>query len=297
MSSGQVLAADIGGTTIRAALVDVSGQVLERHSAPTPHHDAVPRALVDLLRGVGGDGSHGPACHAVVGLPGAVDYAQGCLLWAPHLPEGWPELLSEDALAASLDIPVHVANDADLAAVGEAALGAGAAHDDVAYVTISTGIGVGVVHQGRLIRGQRSLGEVGHTAIDWRAWMAGSPSTLEELGSGSALARRAREAGLGDLDAAGVEALVVHRDPRASVIWEDAARACAVGVVNLVMAFSPDVVVVGGGLGLRPTFFDRVRSLVRSRGAHLPAELALVPSVLGDDAGLAGAARWVEALS
>ncbi len=296
MSERPVLAADIGGTMMRAALVDRGGRILERRLAPTPHHSEVPSVLIDLLRTMGSEDAHGPVSHAVVGLPGPVDYELGRLLWAPHLPEGWPELLGEDELRANLDQPVSVANDADLAAVGEALLGAGVGHHDVAYLTISTGIGAGVVQQGHLVRGRRSLGEVGHTVIDLPAWRTGGPSTLEELGSGSGLARLARDAGLGDLDAAGVEAAAAAGSARAAAIWEGAISACAVGVANVVLAFSPDVVVVGGGLGRSAGFFAPVCGLVRSRAAYLPLDLAIVPSALGDDAGLAGAARWDDAV-
>src|SRR5208283_3855997 len=152
---------------------------------------------IDLIGNVGAEREYGTASHAVVGLPGVVDYDAGRLLWAPHLPERWPELLSRDELSGRLGLPVYIANDADLAAVGEATFGAGTGITDVAYLTISTGIGAGVVHGGLLLRGRRSLGEVGHTVIDWRAWREGRPSTLEELGSGSGVARQADEAGLG----------------------------------------------------------------------------------------------------
>ena len=233
----------------------------------------------------------------VVGLPGGVDDSAGRLLWAPHLPERWPELLSVAQLAPSLGLPVHIANDADLAAVGEALLGAGAGRADVAYVTISTGIGAGVVHGGRLLRGRRSLGEIGHTVIDWQAWRDGAPSTLEELGSGSGLARLAREAGLGDLDARQVGEAAAGGDPRARAIWDGAVTACAVGLSNLVMAFYPSTVVVGGGLGRGTDFFERVRTLVLSRPEHHPDDLDVVPAALGDDAGLVGAARWLAAVS
>ena len=190
-----VLAADVGGTQMRAALVDHRGDILLRRSAATPGDADVPAALIDLILTVGAERAHGAASHAVVGLPGAVDYDAGRLLWAPHLPERWPDQLSDEELSTRLGLRAHIANDADLAAVGEAAFGAGAGIADVAYLTISTGIGAGVVHDGRLLRGRRSLAEVGHTVIDWRAWKEGLPSTLEELGSGSGLARMAREVG------------------------------------------------------------------------------------------------------
>jgi glucokinase len=287
-----VLAADIGGTHMRAALVNAHGTVLVRESAPTPGHAAVPGALIELIDRVGAAPGHGAASHAVVGLPGGIDYEDGRLLWAPHLPEQWPALLSRDELTGRLGIPVHIANDADLAAVGEATFGSGAPGTDVAFLTISTGIGAGVVNSGRLLRGRRSLAEVGHTVIDRLAWRDGRPCTLEELGSGSGVARLAGEAGLGTLGAREVEARARAGDPRAIGIWRGAIAACAVGVDNLVMSFYPDTVVIGGGLGRRDEFFESVRELVMSRPLHHPADLAVVRSALGDDAGLAGSAAW-----
>jgi len=287
-----VLAADVGGTQMRAALVGPQGDILLRRSAHTPEHAGVPAALIDLVRDVGSVTDHGAASHAVVALPGSVDYEAGRLLWAPHLPERWPQQLSRDELSARLGVPVHIANDADCAAVGEAAFGAGAGSADVAYLTISTGIGAGVVHGGRLLRGTRSLAEVGHTVIDWTAWRQGLPCTLEELGSGSGLARMAREAGLEIEDARECQARAADGDARAVAIWQGAIAACAVGVANLVMSFSPSTVVIGGGLGRQEGFFGPVRELVLSRPEHHPADLSILPAALGDDAGLAGAAAW-----
>jgi glucokinase len=279
---------------MRAALVDSAGRIVSRRSASTPSDADTPSALIELIRSVGAE-RPGEMAHAVVGLPGVVDYESGHLLWAPHLPKSWPELLSSSALSNGLGLRVYVANDADLAAVGEAAFGAGVGCANVAYVTISTGIGAGVVHGGRLVRGTRSLAEVGHTIIDWRAWRDGRPGTLEDLGSGSGLARLAREADLGNQDARAVEKLALAGNERAASIWEDAIASCAAGVSSLVLSFSPSRVVIGGGLGCQPEFFGRVRELVMSHPEHHPDDLEIVPSALRDDAGLVGAAGWVAA--
>ncbi len=85
-----------------------------RRSVATPRHAEVPEALIDLIRSVDVESESGPASHAIVGLPGAVDYESERLLWAPHLPEVWSELLSTGTLSAQLDMPVHIANDAGL---------------------------------------------------------------------------------------------------------------------------------------------------------------------------------------
>jgi glucokinase len=291
MTSGLVLAADIGGTLMRAALVDEKGRLLARRAAETPAEADAPAALVELVKAVAGATGESIA-QAVVGLPGAVDYETGRLLWAPNLPERWPDLLSRDVLAAELGLPVHIANDADLAAVGEAWFGAGFGVPDMGYLTVSTGIGAGIVERGRLLHGVRSLGELGHTVIDWQAWVSELPGTLEELGSGSGIARLARERGLGTLDARGVEDAALGGNETASAIWQGAIVAGAVAIINLVMSFYPSTVVIGGGIGRQPGYFEAVRSLVQRRFDHYLDVLTVVPGSLGDDAGLVGAAAW-----
>lgn len=296
MSPGIVLAADVGGTQMRAALVDADGRVLLRRTASTPAQSDVPGALVDLIADVGATPGHGTLTHAVVGLPGAVDYEEGRLLSAPNLPQPWPESLSAAQLSDHLGVPVSVANDADMAAVGEAAFGAGAGIDGIiAYLTVSTGIGAGVVDRGHLVHGRHSFGEFGHSVVDWRAWREGLPGTLEELASGSGLARQAREAGLGEMNAQAVLESALNDDVTARSLWEDAVAACAAGVCNLVMAFAPRAVIIGGGIGRRPEFFGPLREVVLDRKEHRPTELSILVSALGDDAGLAGAAAWVGA--
>ena len=296
MSTQLILAADVGGTQMRAALVDADGCVTVRANAPTPADADVPAALIDLIAGVGAVAGASGVSHAVVGLPGAVDYEAGRLLSAPNLPDGWTDSLSADQLSGRLGLEVHVANDADMGAVGEAAFGAGAGIDDVvAYLTVSTGIGAGVVDRGRLVRGRHSFGELGHSVVDWRAWREGIPGTLEELASGSGMARLARAGGLGQMDAHAVLEAARNDDVAARTIWEDAVAACAAGVCNLVMAFAPSAVIVGGGIGRRPEFFDPLRQIVLQRKENRPKPLSLVVCGLGDDAGLAGAAAWIGA--
>lgn len=280
---------------MRAALVDGEGNILSRRAAPTPSAGEAPAALMELIASVGTEAAYGGASHAVVGLPGGVDYDSGRLLWAPHLPDRWPDLLSREALTQRLGIDAYVANDADLAAVGEALFGAGAKSTDVVYFTISTGIGAGVVHRGRLLRGRRSLAEMGHTIIDRKAWHEGRPCTVEELGSGSGVARQALEQGLGNMGARDVALAAERGDTKAQALWRAAIEACAAGVANLIMAFSPSTVVIGGGMGRRPDFFIPLRQLVLRRTERFPDDLTVVSCTLGDDAGLAGAAGWVTA--
>ena len=280
---------------MRAALVGPGGEILLRRSAPTPAQSDVPAAFTSLVAAMAAEDGHGSPSHAVVGLPGGVDYEAGRFLWAPNLPAQWPDQLSATGLSAQLHLPVSIANDADLAAVGEAWFGAGAQSPAVAYLTVSTGIGAGVVNGGRVLRGSRSLAEVGHVVIDWRAWRDGEPSTVEELGSGSGVTRQALEAGLGPASSQEIEAGAAAGEPRATAIWQQAIAACAAGVSNLIMSFSPSTVVIGGGMGRQDAFYGPLRDMVLQRPGHHPSDLTIVRSTLGDDAGLSGAAAWARA--
>lgn len=285
------MAVDLGGTTMRAAIVDENGTLLERSRAPTPD-DPEADALMELVEAV----LHGDTVeHAVIGVPGWVDYAAGELERAPNLPVGWTEDLTAERIGARIGLPVDLANDADLAAVGEAYFGAGRGASDVAYVTISTGIGAGVVLGGQLVAGRRSLGEIGHTIIDWDAGRD-EPATLETLGSGTSLTRRAAAVGL-PRDGQKIVELLEAGDEGAREIWDQMLRAIQVGVTNLAWAFMPEVVVLGGGVGLNgDLLIDPLLEHLRDHGpSRLDPPISVRQAALGDDAGLVGAAAWREA--
>jgi glucokinase len=292
-STSTALAVDLGGTNMRAAIVGEDGALTARQTRRTPRGDPRPDALVALIRDVC-DGVETAPGYAVIGVPGRVDHASGRSEHAPNLPASWRPHLTEKTLASALDLKVHLANDADLAAVGEAYFGAGEGLDDVAYVTVSTGVGAGVVLRGRLVHGRRSLAEVGHSIVDLAAMRRGEPCTFETLGSGTAMARRAKEAGI-PVSGAEFVALVRTGDAAALAVWERVVEALAVGVANVAWAFSPDVVVMGGGLGRTgDLLYDPIRALLAKRG---PPGLAVkvVCAALGDDAGLVGGGAWLRA--
>ena len=282
-----VLAADIGGTHLRVARTTHEGHVTDRQEVETGDD---PNVLVELMQKVA---SLGPVDHAVVGVPGRVDYSTGVLEYAPNLSSVWSSTLREDVLERVVGVPVAVANDADLAAVGESWFGAGRDYADVAYLTVSTGIGAGVVTGGYLVHGRRSMAEVGHTVVDGQALAEGRPATVEELGSGTALDRLAEEAGL-DVTGKDLVARVRGGDDQASKVLTRVITAAAIGAVNLAHLFTPDVIVIGGGLGLNGDLvLEPIRNLLESRGPRgLPEPIAVVNAALGDAAGLAGAGAW-----
>jgi glucokinase len=237
-----------------------------------------------------------PCRSAVVGVPGRVNYQRGTLEYAPNLPSGWPDAITRDFLSKAVGMDVALANDADLAAVGESWFGAGRSFDDVVYLTLSTGVGAGVVLARRLVHGRRSLIEIGHTVVDLTAMLAGQPATVEDHASGTAFLRLAAQAGLSgtpkELDEA-----VQRGDATSKAVWDHVVAAAAAGVVNLAWLFAPQVIVVGGGLGLiGDLVLNPVRATLAASGPPaLDPPIQVVVAALGDDAGLAGAAGWGDA--
>jgi glucokinase len=284
------LAVDLGGTKMRAAVVAPDGEITRKKVMATPRDAACPDALLDLV----GDVSAGAGVtDAVIGVPGRVDHRAGRLEHAPNLPPHWPDELNERLLAEHLGLGVSLANDADLAAVGEAYFGAARSYADVVYVTISTGVGAGVLLGRSLVSGRRSLAEAGDTVIDRCAARRGEAASFEDLGSGTALARRAAEEGL-PADGARIVELVHAGDPRAAKVWDELVAVIAIGVANLAVLFSPEAVVLGGGVGRNGDLLvPAVRSHLDVHGpAGLPAPIEVLVAELADDAGLTGAAAW-----
>ncbi len=281
-AGASVLVSDLGGTRLRVAVVEASGSVSSKKVLATPKND--PAVLSATMRRVL-ETADRRVVGAVVGVPGPVDYSSGDVIMLPNLP-GWEETVRASILAEELGLPVLVANDADLAALGEHRYGAGRGSDDILYVTSSTGVGAGVIIGGRLLHGRLSLAEAGHTIID-----LSTGGTLEGMGSGTALARAAGE------DAASVAARAANGDPDAVQLFERAADAFAVGVFNLVHCFSPQVVVIGGGMSQAgEMLLGPVRRRLANCGRACPASrVSVVKAAGGDDVGLRGGfAYWMD---
>jgi predicted NBD/HSP70 family sugar kinase len=173
------------------------GAVSDHQRIDTPISSPDTGPVVEFIRRAAADAG---AAAVVIGLPGRIDYERGCLDHAPNLPAGWVNALDESDLSDAVGLPVSVANltnDADLAAVGEAWLGAGRPWSDVVYVTVSTGAGAGVVLGDQLVHGRRCLAERGHCLVDQTAPRIEADATsVEDVASGTALGRRAVRAGL-----------------------------------------------------------------------------------------------------
>jgi glucokinase len=279
-----LLIVDLGGTRLRAAVLDPYGGVLHRTSATTPRDD--PSALERVMR-ENIEASRFAIAGAVVGVPGPVSYVDGVPIALPNLPR-WEGQIEARALARSLGIPVTLANDADLATLGEHRFGAGRGTLDMAYVTVSTGVGAGVVLGGRLVHGRRSIAELGHTVVDLHGVSEAGGTRLEELANGAALARLA---GVSGPEATRRAAL---GDPTALEAFERVGRALGMGILNLAWLFGPERVVVGGGVAKSgERLLAPARAYLAEAGLPRGLTVDVVRSALGDESGLrGGVAFW-----
>ncbi len=278
---------DLGGTRLRVAVFADDGTARARHVELTPDGD--PTALVRAIRQTI-EAADVTVEGAVVGVPGPVSYIDGRPYRLPNLP-AWEGHLSAQGLATLLGLPVVLANDVDLGALGEHHFGAGRGVEDLVYVTSGTGVGGGVVLGGRLVHGRRSIAEIGWTTIDLNG--PEGERRVEELGSGSALER------FGGDDGVNLTGRARAGDPEALAAFERVAKSLAVGVMNLVFCFMPQRVVIGGGVAQAgELLLGPIRDYLAREGPVMSSIPEVVASEGGDDSGLLGGlALWLDLAS
>lgn len=294
---------DVGGTKIAAARVDEDGRVLARFGCPSPATDeaGLADAMAEAARAV-----LAPDVVAVgVGAAGLVQ--DGVLRAAPNL--AWEEFPIAATMTSALGLPCVADNDANTAAWGEFRAGAGAAARHLLMLTIGTGIGGGIVSEGRLMRGAHGLaGEVGHIIVepDGPECGCGNRGCWEQVASGRAIDRLAREAvatdptlslawraGERSIDGAIVTEAAADGDPTAREILATVGRRLGEGIAGLVNVLDPDVVVIGGGgAAAGDALLEPARRAFTAtvEAADKRPEVPLLEARLGNDAGMVGAA-------
>jgi glucokinase len=304
-----VLAIDIGGTKLAAGIVDAGGTVLARGEAPTQAAQGpagVLERVIRLAREVlGKPGVRADAIRRIgIGCAGPVDRRAGLILNPPNLP-GWTRVPLVEHIQKALGLPAVLENDANAGALGEFRYGAGKGASSLVYLTVSTGIGGGIILDGKLWHGLKDgAGEVGHMTIvpDGPLCGCGNRGCLEALASGPSIARRAREAlgagrasrlsQAGEFTAADVVRLAQEGDAVAAEVWRDTVQYLALGVGAVVTIVAPERVVIGGGVTQAGDFlFEPLRREVRQRVKLVAVEsVPILPAALGPDVGILGAA-------
>ena len=298
------IAVDIGGTHIRVAVYPAEGiEPLQVKRIHTIGKKETPiERLTDLIAELWPKGDHVRAIG--VAAPGYLDPKVGIVILAVNIP-GWVNFPLRQKIQEKFDVPVMLGNDANLAALGEWRYGAARGHHNVLYLTISTGIGGGVIINDSLLLGHRGLAaELGHLTVlpEGPLCSCGHRGHLEALASGPAIARYAAEqlaVGASSIlkkdpppTAYDVSLAAQAGDELARETFAYAGRYLGIGVANLVVTFNPSIIVLGGGVSnsgallLDPMKASLNRHVLSPEYVH---DLAIVPAELGDDAGLVGA--------
>lgn len=302
---------DLGGTNIECALARSDGRILCSSKALTRSHEgpaAVLQRIAELTRSLAAEVRQAPVAIGI-GIPGLADLERGFTRFLPNFPTHWQDIPVAETLSTEVGCPVYLLNDVRMATLGELVFGHGRASHTMAFFALGTGIGGGIVIEGRLRLGPLgAAGELGHQTVlpEGPRCGCGNYGCLEALASGPALA------------AEGVRLLLsgqapeLHRlvrgDPSAVTPSEMAAAAEAgdlavieairraarflgIAVANVVTILHPDLIVFGGGVAaIGHLLFDTVRQTVRARVGMFPVDdIRIEPSLLGDKAGIMGA--------
>ncbi|NPV68361.1 MAG: ROK family protein [Anaerolineae bacterium] len=301
---------DLGGTKIAGALAGTNGQIVAEKTIPTESQqgpEAVVQRIAGLICDLAAQAGQSPVALGI-GVPGLIDLSSGTTRFLPNFPTNWRDVPVRDWLVPQINCPVYLLNDARMAALGELTYGCGRSVGTMIFFTLGTGIGGGVVVDGRLRLGRLgAAGELGHHTIlpDGPRCGCGNRGCLETLASGPAIVGKGvwlMQAGRAPRLHALVEGNPARVTPREMALAAEAgdeavreeliraAQYIGIGVANVVVTLHPEMVVLGGNVaGIGALLFDTVRQTVRERVGMFPTDdVAIVESALGNRAGLLG---------
>ncbi len=308
-----VLAIDLGGTKIITALISNKGEMLARESCLTLADEGTEPVIERMLAAIDHLLTQRNTSSQInsisIAAAGPIDVEKGIVTLSPNLP-GWIDIPLRSIIEEKYQVNTFLLNDAKAAALGEHRFGAGRGANNLIYVTVSTGIGGGIIIDGKLYFGSSGgAGEVGHMTIDVNGprCNCGNIGCWEMLASGTAVASEARrrihegeKSSLADMVGGKIENITAKEvslaaqngDVLASEVITRAVNYVGVGMVNLVNILNPELIIIGGGMSkMGDLLFDPVRRIVKERAFKLSAQaVRIVPAQLGDDAGVIGAA-------
>ena len=303
---------DIGGTSIKGAAVDSNGRVYEKFSMPfvkgEDGAETIKKLAAIVKEYIEAHGLEMKISGIGIGSPGTLDVKNGIVNYANNL--GWVDLRVADIMHETLPYPIRLTNDANAACLGEAKYGAGKQYETVIMLTLGTGVGGGIIINGKLFEGNEGKGgELGHIVIevDGEQCTCGRKGCLEAYASATALIRETKKA-----MKANKRSLMWKISPEIDLVdgkvpFEAAKKGDAVaikvidnyvkylgeGILNYCNIFRPNVVVLSGGVAnAGPFLFDRLNSYLKERdyGYKFTPEVKVVPAELGYDSGKIGAA-------
>jgi len=310
---GHLIGVDVGGTKVAAGLVNAAGEITRQTRTPMVANDAAAglAAVITAIDSVRKAASQSEPISGIgICAPGPLDPRTGIVINPPNLP-GWRNFPLAAEISKVYEVPVRVDNDGNAAALAEALWGAGRGFRNVFCATIGTGLGTGIVFDGRIYHGRTgAAAEGGHNTIDYRGPRCGCGKLgcIEALAAGPAIARRAFEKIARDCRASAILELAgghpdritsemvgkayAAGDPLAKEILQETAVFLTIWLGNIVDLLEPDVMIIGGGAGamMRP-FFGEIWDLLPTWCVNTHCQdIPLVAAHYGGDAGIAGGA-------
>ena len=294
--SDLVIGVDVGGTTIKAALLDSEGLEYGRSERPTPRHlgpDAVVATTIDIIAELRARVPEAGRVGAVgLVVPGVVDPQQGIAVYAANI--GWRQLHLRQIVAEAVGLPVVLDHDVRAAGLAELELGAGRGLQDVLYVALGTGVAAAVITRGEVVAGATDrAGELGHLPVfpDGEPCACGQRGCTETYASAAALSRRYTAAsGTSDVPAHDVISRAAAGDALADAIFNDAITALGRALVHYVLLMDPELILIGGGMSASgAALLHPLTREVQAGLAWRPAPTILIGQFAGD-AGRRGAA-------
>ncbi|MBC7901102.1 MAG: ROK family protein [Saprospiraceae bacterium] len=299
---------DIGGTKIAIALEKLNGERIAVRRLPTGVENGPYSIIETVLRTIDEMLAETGARLVSIGIccPSPLDVENGLIMSPSNLMD-WENFPIVKLFQDRFGVAVVLENDANAAALGEHVYGAGSGYRNIVYVTVSTGIGGGIIINGEIYHGvNTAAGEMGHTIVqpDGTRCNCGSVGCLETICSGTHIARRTRErlafgepslindlAESGEVTAEMIVEAVRQKDRVAVEIWEETCHFLAIGIGNIITLLAPEAVVIGGGIASAGgLLFMPLRRLVPQFVSMLPAEkINIMPAELGSESGVCGA--------
>ncbi len=311
-----VIGVDLGGTNLKVALLDLKGHIREKVSFPTRQgKEAVLQQIIKSLEEVikRARVKRSAILGLGLGTPGLVDSIQGLVRGFTNI-KGWRNVPLKEYMEKNTGFPAYIDNDVNLMALGELMCGAGQGARNMVCLTLGTGVGGGIIIEGRLYRGSTlSAGELGHIPVNAHGprCPCGGYGCLERYVGNAYIVEKAvkaiqggRESLIkklveGDLKA--ITPRIISRaarqgDKLAEEIWEETGRYIGIALSGVINLLNPEMVVIGGGVARAGRLlFGPIRRTVKERAMNIPArKVKIVPAKLGEEAGLIGAGMLVK---
>ncbi len=315
MASKHRIGIDLGGTNIKIGIIDDVGHIHYSNSIPTEADRGLEATFENIISLIQETFKSSPVpkneiSGIGIGCPGLIDSVNGIIRDLPNMP-GWTNVHLAEMISKEFNLKVKIDNDVRAAALGEYKFGAGQGCSNLICITIGTGIGSGIILDGRLIKGSTlCAGEIGHMTLQEHGGPicgCGNTGCLEALGSASAIVRRGHELlaggrpskireikGDGPLTAHIIALAAQKGDPPAQRILYETGRWIGIGLANVINLLNPELVIIGGGVASAGDYIlGPIRETIRKRTLNYPRDSVRVEAAqLGESAGIIGASLF-----